>query len=82
MPKNVKKTTSDFLKLNILHLNCQGLAGEDRLSELENACRNIKFDVIGMSEVKRRGEALIQRENGNLFFYFEDTPGFRGWDFI
>ncbi len=32
------------------------MADEDHLLEPENACRNIKFYVIGMTEVKRRDE--------------------------
>ena len=39
----------------------------EREIELDHALEDIKFNVIGLSKIRRMGEALIVKENGNLF---------------
>ncbi len=67
--------------LLICHFNCQGLASEERLVELETALTERQIDIIGISEIKRKGEQIIQRKNGNMFYYFGSTKGYRGVGF-
>ena len=68
-------------ELNILHFNCRGLANEERVQEFENALQSVKWDIIGLSEVRREGENLIRRRNGNFFYYYGETKGYRGIGF-
>ena len=46
-----------------------------REAELEHALKNVNFNIIGLSEVRKVGEALIEQENGDLFYYKGTTPG-------
>ncbi len=78
--KSTKRKEQSY-KLNILYYNCQGLATEERLYELEKALENVKWDILGISEVRRVGENLIKRTNGNIFYYYGKTKGFRGVGF-
>jgi len=57
------------------------MAGEERLSELENALKEINWEIVGLSEVRREGERLIRRKNGNYFYYYRVTKGYRGVGF-
>lgn len=51
--KTVKKNKGIKLEeLSIINFNCQGLASEGRIYELENALKLIKWDIIGLSEVR------------------------------
>jgi len=54
--------------------------GEDRFTEFQNALRRFKWDIVGLSEVRRAGENLIKR-NGNYFYYFGETKGQKGIGF-
>ena len=68
-------------EMNILHYNCRGLASEERLQEFENALQEIKWDIVGLAEVRREGENLIKRRNGNYFYFYGETKGYRGVGF-
>ncbi len=67
-----------YHQLDLLYYNCRGVSGEDRLQVLENETKKIKWDIIGLAEVRRLGEKLIQGKNRNFFYYFGETRGFRG----
>mgnify|MGYP000896327882 CR=1 FL=1 len=54
-------------ELRILYFNTRGLASEERLHELELALEELKWDMVGLSEVGREGEELVRRTNGNYF---------------
>lgn len=73
--------TSNFCHLGTL--NCRGLSSENRLLELEEELSSINWDIIGLSEVKRKDESQIQLKSGNLF-YFKGSDGFshRGVGFL
>ncbi len=79
LAKNRKIKKSN--KLEILHFNCRGLASEERIYELEKALDKIRWDIIGLLEVRREGEKLIRRFNNNYFYYFGSTKGYRGMGF-
>ncbi|MBP1527199.1 MAG: hypothetical protein H9Q66_04685 [Spiroplasma ixodetis] len=57
------------------------MANEERLYEFEEALRDIKWDIIGLAEVRRKGEGLIRRKNGNYLYYFGETKGYKGIGF-
>lgn len=69
-------------KLEIIHFNCQGLASEGRVLELENTLNNQKFDILGLSEIRRERESIVKRNNGNFCFYYGKTKGYRGGGFL
>lgn len=79
--KRVRQRGKDNVGMNIHYYNCRGMAGEDRLIEFENALQKIKWDVVGLSEVRREGENLVRRKNGNYFHYFGETKGQKGIGF-
>ena len=79
--KGKRKRPRDNEELEILFYNCRGLANEERLCEMENAIEKVRWDIIGLSEVRRKGEGLIKRRNGNYFYYFGETKGYRGIGF-
>lgn len=68
--------------IHILNYNRGGLENEDRLIELEAALIEVKWDIMGLSEVRRKGEGLIQRKSGNYFYYFGETKGQKGVGFL
>lgn len=80
-PALLAKKQVKNLNLKILYYNCQGLASEERLYKLEKSLDKIKWDIIGLSEVKRKGTNLVRRNNGSYFFYHGSTAGYRGVGF-
>ncbi len=66
------------MSLRVLHYNCRGLTNEERMTEFETALDKIKWDVVGTSEIRKQGEGLLRRNNGNHFYYFGETKGSRG----
>lgn len=81
--KKVRKTkvTNTATKLQVLHFNCRGLSDTARIYEFEEAIKNIKWDVIGISETRKEGEKLERKINGNLFYYYGERKGYRGTGF-
>ena len=77
-----KEKTDTFGQLKILNYNCRGLASEARLVEMEAALAKVEWDIIGLSEVKRKGEGLFLRKSGNYFYFFGETPGQKGVGFL
>ncbi|XP_067127708.1 craniofacial development protein 2-like [Centruroides vittatus] len=55
--------------MNLACYNCRSLSSEPRLQELEEELLKIKWDVIGLSEVRRKGEGQIQLKSGHIFYY-------------
>lgn len=49
--------------------NVRTLREDNRIDELEHELQNIKWDIIGLSETKRKGEAWIVLESGNVLLY-------------
>ena len=66
----------------IATLNVQTLRTEEREEELERALRETKIDILGICEVRKLGEAITERENGDLFHYKGETAGHKGVGFI
>ncbi|KAG7308870.1 hypothetical protein JYU34_006132 [Plutella xylostella] len=55
--------------MTIATFNARTLSTDDRLHEFLEEVKNVKWDVIGLSEVRRRGENLMTLSNGDMFFH-------------
>lgn len=62
-------------------LNVRTLSNEAYLLELENAISKIKFDVIGLSEVKRNGEGIVETKDFS-FYHFGTSTKLAGVGFL
>ena len=49
--------------------------------ELENAFKKGEIDVLGLSEIRREGKQWLKRHNGNIFYHYGLTKGYRGVGF-
>ena len=77
-PRSNKVNTRNGEKnmtLDVLHYNCRSLASEVRMNEIEEALKEIKWDIVGLSEIRRDGERIYKRKNGNYFYFFGETVG-------
>ncbi|XP_041481845.1 uncharacterized protein LOC121429016 [Lytechinus variegatus] len=54
--------------MTICTYNVRSLLGEDRLYDLEKELGNITWDIVGLCEVRRRGEHLQQLKSGHLLY--------------
>ena len=86
-PKNpsqeikTKKNNCKYNNIFIATLNTRSLKTQERLYELDFALQQIKWDIIGLSEIRRSGEQI--EEYDNYIFYFKNiTPGLYGVGFI
>lgn len=76
-----KKGRDEGNQIKMMTFNCQGLVDTSRLYELQKALEGQNFDIMGISETRRKGERILEDRDGNYFFYFGDTRGFRGTGF-
>lgn len=65
--KNKEKRDTENM-LNIITHNVMILKSDERLLELDNTLTDIKWDIIGLSEVRRKGEETIEWENDILYY--------------
>jgi Reverse transcriptase (RNA-dependent DNA polymerase) len=56
-------------KIFVSTFNLRTLSTEAHFLEFENAISKIKYDIIGLCEIKRTGQNTITR-NGNIFHYY------------
>ncbi|XP_030765000.1 uncharacterized protein LOC115889187 [Sitophilus oryzae] len=56
-------------KLHIATFNVQTLPKDEKLLELEEKLQHIKWDVVGLSEVRRKTEKQIELKSGNLLYH-------------
>jgi exonuclease III len=68
-------------KLYIGTLNVRSLVGIGRLDELEHALKNIKWHILGLSEVKKEG-TYIQEYRDYVFMYTGKKSGKNGVGFM
>ena len=55
----------------VLHIgtyNVRSLLGEDRLIELEEELKHVKWNIIGLAETRRHGENISQLGSGNILY--------------
>lgn len=65
----------------IATINCRSLGTTEKLQELELALDEIKWDIIGISEVRRLGER-IEDHGKYILYHIGETPGLYGVGFI
>lgn len=61
--------------------NVRTLSSYERLIELTHSLENTKFDILGLSEVRRMGNS-IQEYDDFIFQYIGETAGLYGVGFI
>lgn len=62
--------------------NVRTLRTTEKEWELDNALREIKFDIIGLGEIRKLGENIVEKRNGNLLYYIGKTKGQKGVGFL
>lgn len=67
--------------LYIATYNVRTLSTYSRLLELTESLRNIKYDIIGLSEVRKHGNRIEEHEEF-ILYYIGETPGLYGVGFI
>ena len=75
-----KKTNKNRLTISTLNVNT--LKTKEREEELNIALEDVLYDIIGLCEVRRLGEAIIEKDNGDIFCYKGETKGQRGVGFL
>lgn len=69
-------------EITIATLNTRTLSTYEREIELEQALQEIKVDILGLSEIRKSGEDIIERTNGDIWYHLGTTPGQKGVGFI
>jgi len=69
------------MTLDVLHYNYRSLASEVRMNEIEVVLKEVKWDIVGLSEIRREGERIYKKKNGNYFYFFGETVGQKGVGF-
>lgn len=67
--------------IHIATINCRSLRTSEKLKEFELAVKEIKWDIIGISEMRRFGEGIQDRGN-YILHYIGETPGLYGVGFM
>lgn len=80
MVKN-KIKNSEKMELKIFTSNCQSLANNSRLHQLETICENSNFDVIGLAKTRRFGTELEKRKTETTFLWQQNQRLYRGAGF-
>lgn len=57
------------LRLNIATLNTRTISTPEKLQELEEELSHIKWDILGISEHKRKGNEELTLHSGHVFHY-------------
>lgn len=78
--KQDKKNT-EHKNIHVCTLNTRTLRTEESLKELEIAISNIKWDIIGISEMRRPGEGIEER-NDYIMFHKGEHTGQKGVGFL
>ncbi|KAG1664715.1 hypothetical protein GQR58_019697 [Nymphon striatum] len=60
-----------FSKLNVCTYNARTLLEDFRLDSLLTQLENIKWDIVGISEVKRRVSMLLKLNHGHILYHSE-----------
>lgn len=77
-----RKKSNPNKKIKIGTLNVRTLKNAENLVELEEAFLKSNIDILGLSEIKRRGEIMMTTQKGNLLYYKGNNLGQRGIGFI
>ncbi|XP_059051336.1 craniofacial development protein 2-like [Achroia grisella] len=71
--KNLWKRQSCHTQMNIATFNTRTLRLQAKLEELEKDLEQVNWDILGLSEVKRKGEDKLKLQSGNVLFYTGDS---------
>ncbi|CAK1594407.1 unnamed protein product [Parnassius mnemosyne] len=81
LDQNPPSQTQKYTNLHLLTYNVRSLVDSTRLPQLEHSLRNIKWDVIGLSEIKKAGQQI--EEHGNfVLLYCGEQSGRNGVGFL
>ncbi|CAG4993524.1 unnamed protein product [Colias eurytheme] len=80
-PQDAKDLELITEHIHICTLNTRTLRTEESLKELEIAISNIKWDILGISEMRRPGEGIEEKDDYILFHKGEHT-GQKGVGFL
>ncbi|PZC85214.1 hypothetical protein B5X24_HaOG202399 [Helicoverpa armigera] len=85
-PPEVKPNTNTQNKnksndINIATINCRSFRTPEKLQELEIALEELKWEIIGISEIRRLGQS-IEDHGKYILHYIGDTPGMYGVGFM
>ncbi|XP_022816853.1 uncharacterized protein LOC111349834 [Spodoptera litura] len=69
------------LEYSILAFAFKTLSSYSRLLEFGEALKNIKYDVIGLAEIRRLGNSIEEYEDF-ILYYIGQTPGLYGVGFL
>ncbi|KAF2886336.1 hypothetical protein ILUMI_19837 [Ignelater luminosus] len=72
----LKASKEEVHKLEVATLNMRTLRTEDMITELEYAVNKLKWNVIGIAEVRKNGEKIIKRKSGNVLYYKYEKKGY------
>lgn len=75
---NIKNKVND---IHIATMNCRSLRTHEKRQELELAIEELKWDIIGISEMRRFGEG-IENHGKYVLHYKGETPGMYGVGFM
>lgn len=67
--------------LYICTYNVRSLATTERMIELRHALERVKYDIIGIAEVRREGY-VIEEDDENIFCYYGQRRGYSGTGFL
>ena len=67
--KNTRVTEGCYTKLEIATYNARTLSSNGKMLEMEMELEKIKWDVVGVSEVRKPGEECLKLRSGHTFFY-------------
>lgn len=79
--KQNETSVNNKQNIYISTLNTRTLRTQDSLYELEDALQTIKWDIVGLCEI-RRSEEKIEEHEDYIFYYKNETPGLYGVGFI
>jgi hypothetical protein len=79
--RNPKKKDNINDRTYIATLNVRTLGTPERETKLENALEGIKFNVLGLCELRKEGGNIIKRANGNILYYY-GKAGHKGVGFL
>lgn len=78
--KNLRKRLGYHRRqqMQIASLNVRTLLSDQKLVELEEELKTIKWDIVGLSEVRRKREEQITLKSGHIFHYIGQTDASEG----
>lgn len=79
--KSVTNLKLNKSEIHVTTLNVTTLKSEEKLTELIYALKQIKWDILGLSEVRRSGERIVAHPD-YILCYKGETPGSYGVGFI